>query len=366
MSLHQSAIQPLPPSRQLETQEILKKLTSVHRYLGELKGGAAAIPNDQILINTLALQEAKASSEIENIFTTHDDLYKATLFPDYFLDPAAKEVSRYATALKTGFDLIKNDGLLTVDRILMIHQELEVEKPGLRKSQGTVIKNTQSGEIIYVPPQNPNEIIELMRNLENYINDSNLCDVDPVVKMAIIHHQFESIHPFYDGNGRTGRIINILYLVIQDLLDIPILYLSRFIINNKLEYYSLLQSTRETGDWERWILFMLHGINVTALQSLITITKIRSTILEFKHGIRSQLPKIYSQDLINNLFRHPYTSIDSIRHDLSVTRITATKYLEQLVKHGFLEKHKIGRYNYYINLRLCSILANPMNSTDQP
>lgn len=361
----QPTIQPLPPHGQLETLKVLRKLPSVHRYLAELKGKATAIPNEQILINTLALQEAKASSEIENIVTTHDELYKAGLFPDYFLNPAAKEVSRYATALKTGFSLIRDDRLLTVNRILQIHQELERDDSGLRKLPGTVLKNEQSGEVVYTPPQDPAEIVKLMGNLERFINDHDICDADPLVKMAVIHHQFESIHPFYDGNGRTGRIINILYLVIQCLLDIPILYLSRFIIGHKSDYYSLLQSTRETGDWEAWILFMLAGIETTALQTLHTISNIQTAIYEFKHGIRSKLPRIYSQDLINNLFRHPYTKIESIQQDLAVTRVTASKYLDQLIKHGFLEKHMIGRYNYYVNRRLFNLLANPANPREQ-
>ncbi|MCY3689799.1 MAG: Fic family protein [Gammaproteobacteria bacterium] len=359
MPLNQHAIQPLPPDAQLETVKILKKLPSVHRYLAELKGEAKTIPNEQILINTLTLQEAKASSEIENIITTHDELYKATLFPDYFLNPAAKEVSRYVTALKTGFNLIRQDRMLTVNRILQIHRELEQNDSGLRKLPGTVLRNEQSGEVVYTPPQDLAEIVDLMSNLEQFINDPDFCDADPLVKMAVIHYQFESIHPFYDGNGRTGRIINILYLVIQRLLDIPVLYLSRYIIEHKSEYYALLQSTRETGDWEDWILFMLIGIETTAIQTLITINNIGMAMLEFKQGIRSKLPKIYSQDLLNNLFRHPYTKIESIQQDLAVTRPTATKYLNQLIKHGFLEKHKIGRYNYYVNRRLFDLFSSP-------
>ncbi len=357
--MNQFTIQPLPPDSQLDTLKILKKLPSVHRYLAELKGKATTIPNEQILINALTLQEAKASSEIENIITTHDELYKAELFPDYFRNPAAKEVSRYATALKTGFDLVKQDRLLTVNRILQIHRELEQIDSGFRKLPGTVLKNEQTGKIVYTPPQNPAEIVDLMTNLEQFINDADMCDADPLVKMAVIHYQFESIHPFYDGNGRTGRIINILYLVIQRLLDIPVLYLSRYIIEHKSNYYELLRTTRETGDWDAWILFILTGIEITAMETLLTISNIRIAMLEFKHGIRSELPKIYSQDLINNLFQHPYTKIESIQQDLAVTRATATKYLNLLIERGFLEKHKIGRYNYYVNRKLFDLFSNP-------
>ncbi|MCY4266052.1 MAG: Fic family protein [Gammaproteobacteria bacterium] len=354
---NQTIVKPLPPDGEMESQKILKKLPSVHRRLAELKGAARTIPNDQILINTLALQEAKASSEIENIVTTHDELYQAALFPDYILNPAAREVSRYASALRVGFNLIRGDRLLTVNRILEIHRILENNDSGIRKLPGTMLKNEQTGAVIYSPPQDHQTIIALMANLEQFINDPAISDADPLVKMAIIHHQFESIHPFHDGNGRTGRIINILYLVIQELLDLPILYLSRYIIENKSQYYCLLQSTRDTGNWEAWILFMLQGVETTALQALVTISSIQSAMLDYKHDIRSKLPRLYSQDLINNLFRHPYTKIESIQQDLSVTRLTAAKYLNQLVECGFLEKYKIGRYNYYINQKLYDLLS---------
>ena len=195
-----------------------------------------------------------------------------------------------------------------------------------------------------------------MDNLVQFINNDELCDADPLVKMAIIHHQFESIHPFYDGNGRTGRILNILYLVIKDLLNLPVLYLSRFIIQHKADYYNNLQAVRDTGNWEPWIAFMLDGVIDTAQNTISLITEMKRLMAEVKHGIREQLPKIYSQDLLNNLFHHPYTKIDFIIDELGVTRITATKYLEQLVEHGFLTKQKIGRANYYINEPLCKVL----------
>ena len=241
----------LPPKSELETRAVLKRLAPAHRYLAELKGLASTIPNEHILINTLALQEAKDSSEIENIITTQDDLYKADLFSDYIRDPAAKEVSRYATALKKGFALVSRDRLLTTNRILDIHHELVLNDAGIRKVPGTALKNERTGTTVYTPPQDHAELVRLMTNLEQFINDDALSDVDPLVKMAVIHHQFESIHPFYDGNGRTGRIINILYLVAKGLLNIPVLYLSRYVIRTKSEYYRLLQQTRDTGDWER-------------------------------------------------------------------------------------------------------------------
>lgn len=217
-----------------------KKTAEAHRYLAELKGVAASIPNEAILINTLSLQEAKDSSEVENIVTRHDELYKASLFEEAITNPATKEVQDYAFALKQGFNTARKNKLLRLSDILLIQKNLEHNNAGLRKLSGTDLKNASTGEIVYTPPQHAEEIAKLMANLITYINDDSLCDAEPLVKMAIIHHQFESIHPFYDGNGRTGRIINILYLVTKELLNLPVLYLSRFIIHHKADYYSNL------------------------------------------------------------------------------------------------------------------------------
>ncbi len=354
----QGTISLLPPTAKLESRSVLKSLAPAHRYLGELKGMAATIPNERILINTLALQEAKDSSEIENIITTHDDLYKTDLFADYIKNPTAKEVSRYAAALKTAFEQVKRDRLLTANRIVEINQVLEQNEAGIRKLPGTALKNERTDETVYTPPQDHGEIVRLMNNLEQFINDDALWDVDPLIKMAVIHHQFESIHPFYDGNGRTGRIINILYLVAKGLLDIPVLYLSRYVIRHKADYYRLLQATRDTGDWEPWLLYMLKGVEFTSRQTIRIIQRIKETMTAYEHCIRTELPKIYSQDLLNNLFRHPYTKIESVRTDLRVSRLTAGKYLELLTEKGFIEKHKIGRYNYYVNRPLMDILTD--------
>ena len=353
-----AAILPLlPPQTELETRAVLKRLAPAHRYLAELKGLASTIPNEHILINILALQEAKDSSEIENIVTTQDDLYKADLFSDYIRDPAAKAVSRYAAALKKSFALVSRDRLLTTNRILDIHDELVLNDAGIRKVPGTALKNERTGATVYTPPQDHAELVRLMANLERFINDDGLSDADPLVKMAVIHQQFESIHPFYDGNGRTGRIINILYLVAKGLLNIPVLYLSRYVIRTKSEYYRLLQQTRDTGDWEPWILYMLQGVELTARQTIWIVGRIKSLMMDYKHRIRAELRKIYSQDLLNNLFRHPYTKIEALQNDLRVSRLTATKYLDRLTDDGFVEKHKIGRYNYYINFPLMRVFA---------
>lgn len=351
-------INPLPPQMNLETTAILKQLAVSHRYLAELKGVVATIPNETILINTLALQEAKDSSAIENIITTHDELYKADLLSDLFENAAAKEVHRYANALKKGFDLVRTNKILSTNIILQIQEELENNSAGFRKLPGTVLKNELSGEVVYTPPQDHNTIVSLMQNLDDYINNDSIHNIDPLVKMSIIHHQFESIHPFYDGNGRTGRIINILYLVTKELLNLPVLYLSRYIITNKSQYYKLLQQVRQSENWEPWVLYILKGVEETSRQTILLVQGIKDLMMEYKHKIRRELPKIYSQDLLNNLFRHPYTKIEFLRRDLNISRITATKYLNLVKELGFLERKKIGRTYYYINTRLFDLFVN--------
>jgi len=346
----------LPPKNLDESKSLLKKLVSAHRFLAELKGVAAAIPNQSILINTIALQEAKDSSAIENIITTDDELYKAQLFADAFSDAAAKEVSNYAEALKHGFALVEKNRILTVSHILEIQKHLEKNDAGFRKLPGTALVNQATGETVYTSPQDYETIVSLMDNLVEYINRVELHDVDPLIKMAVIHYQFESIHPFYDGNGRTGRIINLLYLVLEGLLSIPILYLSRYIIRKKAEYYRLLQSIRETGQWEAWVLYMLDAVEQTSQETIVLIESIKNLMMGYKHRIRAEQPKIYSQDLINNLFEHPYTKIEFIMNELNVSRLTATKYLDTLAESGFLVKEKIWRTNYYVNMPLFMLL----------
>lgn len=343
----------LPPDG-LETVPVLKALAPAHRYLAELKGATQSIPNQGILIDTLALQEAKASSEIENIVTTQDELFRTSLFPDGPGSPEAKEVARYSQALKAGFDFMHNhDALLTNRALIDMFQTLEMRDDGFRVQPGTALKNDRTGEIVYVPPQEPDRVRKLMGELEAFINDDNLSDLDPLIKMAVIHHQFESIHPFPDGNGRIGRIINVLYLTRNDLLSIPILYLSRHITQTKGDYYRLLQDVRDTNGsapaWEAWVLYMLTAIAETARLSLRIVRELKSLMQTTKKRMRSELPKIYSQDLLNNLFRHPYTRIDYVMNDLGVSRPTATKYLEQLVEAELLSKRIEGRNNYYIN-----------------
>lgn len=339
----------------LETISILKKLGAASRQLAEMKGLAATIPHPAILINTLVMQEAKDSSAIENIVTTHDELYRDDLFPEQFENPAAKEVLRYRQALRVGFDLVQETGLLTCNHMIAIQAELEQSNAGIRKLPGTTLQDG-TGRVIYTPPQSHQEIIDLMTDLERIINEPQALAVDPLIKMAVIHHRFETIHPFYDGNGRTGRIINVLFLVKEKLLDIPILYLSRHIVTHKGDYYRLLQEVREKDAWEEWILYMLTAVEQTAKQTCQTIHAIKEALLDYKHRIRENHP-FYSQDLINSLFQHPYTRISFIERDLQVSRLTATKYLEKMTADGLLEKRKVGRNSYYINVALNQILT---------
>lgn len=353
-----TTIKPLPLDQDIESKAVLKKLARAHQALAELKGVVASIPNQSILISTLSLQEAKDSSAIENIITTHDDLYRSDSATQQFVTVAAKEVHNYASALRNGFEQVKRTGLLTNNDILEIQASIEGSRAGFRKLPGTALKNDLTGATVYTPPQHPDEIIALMSNLERFINEDDLCDWDALTKMAVIHHQFESIHPFYDGNGRTGRIINILYLVQHDLLGSPVLYLSRYINQHKADYYRLLQTTRDTGDWEDWLLFMLAGVEQTACQTTALVRDIKALMQQYKHRLRNELPKIYSQDLINNLFRHPYTKIEFLAAELQVVRQTAARYLDEVAALGLLSKHKVGKENYYLNDALSQLLQN--------
>ena len=349
-------IQPLDslaPGR-FESAAILKRLAAASRSLAELKGVAASIPNQSILINSLGLQEAKDSSAIENIVTTNDELFRETLFPDEPGNPTAKEVGRYAQALRVGFNAVVQHRLLTNNHILEIQRELEKNSAGFRTVTGTVLRD-QDGNVIFTPPD-PTLVPSLMSDLERFVNDSDRFPADPLIKMALIHHQFETIHPFYDRNGRTGRIINVLYLVTQRLLDTPVLYMSRHIVRAKSDYYRLPQAVRDADAWEDWVVYMLTAVEETAREGIETVVAIHDALLVMKHRIRGTY-KFYSQDLINTLFSHPYTKIAFVQRDLGVSRLTATRYLETLAEGGLLEKQRRGRSNYYINSALNTILT---------
>jgi Fic family protein len=350
-------IQPLPLPFDVETKKVLKKAIEAGQYLAELKGVAHTIPNKSILINTLILQEAKDSSAIENIITTHDELFKADVFTEHIQSWETKEVMNYVAALKHGFELVTTKGFLSNNFICEIQAILENNKAGFRTQMGTVIKNTTTGEVLHTPPQDHEAIVQLMKNLEKYINDNDVEDLHPLVKMAIIHFQFESIHPFYDGNGRTGRIVNILYLTLNGLLDLPILYLSRYIIQHKPDYYKLLQTVRNKNDWESWVLFMLDSITQTAEETIQLIHGVNQLMTDYKNRIRQVLPKIYSKDLLETIFKHPYTKIEHLERDLEISYLTARSYLDKLTDTELMQKQKINKTNFYINPALIDLFT---------
>jgi Fic family protein len=349
----------LPPPGNLETVPVLRALAKANRALAELKGRAASIPNQGILIDTLALQEAKASSEIENIVTTQDELFQADLQLEGPESAAAKEVALYRDALKLGYDhLLKSGGLITNRTMIDMFRLLKRRDGGFRVTPGTALKNDSTGEVVYIPPQDAREIEAAMSALERFINEDEQSALDPLIKMALIHHQFESIHPFPDGNGRIGRILNVLYLTRAGLLEIPILYLSRHVTRTKADYYRLLQAVRTQGAWEEWVLYMLEAVAETAQTTLALVEGMRGQMATVKKRMREELPNLYSQDLLNNLFRHPYTRIEFVVKDLEVSRQTAAKYLDLLAEKGFLTKHRSGRSNYYVNENLVRLFLD--------
>jgi Fic family protein len=363
----------LPPPESIETRAILKGVALARSALGKLNGTEENVPNETILIDTLALQEAKESSAVENIITTYDELTRSDYAANIFASPAAKEVYNYAEALRTGFNKLKeNDNyLLTNNQIIDIQSKMVQTNAGFRSQAGTVIKNEQTGDIIYTPPQQPDEVRKYMDNLEKFINDNSISNLDPLVKMAIIHHQFESIHPFFDGNGRTGRIINVLYLVKERLLDTPILYLSRHMNYNKVKYYDLIRqiqlsstSTEQWNPeiWEEWILFMLKGVEQTALHTIKIIQDIRELMQKQSEKIKEKYKDtdsaMCSRNLLDNIFKHTYTTIESVVEDLLTTRPTATRRLNKLVEIDILKKEKRWKNSFYINTELVNLLSN--------
>lgn len=353
----------LPLSYDLETKDVLKQLNKSNRKLAELKGVAQTIPNENILISTLTLQEAKDSSSVENIVTTQDDLYRADLCLKQNVQSAStKEVLNYREAIQYGFSLVRKKRVLSNNIIKQIQEKLEHNHAGFRKLPGIVLRRADGVEV-YTPPQDGILVERYMDNLEEFINNEELCDLDPLIKMAIIHHQFESIHPFYDGNGRTGRIVNVLYLVTSGLLDLPILYLSRYITHNKSDYYRLIQAVRDkegnnSKEWEQWILFILKGVEETAQETIRLIKAISEMMSRYKNILRPLFGKTYKHELINNLFFHPYTKVEFVERDMQVQRKAATKYLGMIVEAGLLEKVKVGKANFYINTELMRLFAD--------
>ncbi|WP_348653217.1 Fic/DOC family N-terminal domain-containing protein [uncultured Sulfurimonas sp.] len=352
--------QNLPLKIDLEDKVVLKKVISAKSALAGLNGIAKIIPNQAILINSLVLQEAKDSSAIENIITTHDEIYKASV-NETDISHSAKEVQSYRQALLVGYNLVLEHKLLLTRHILEIQKELEQNNAGVRKQSGTVLKNPVTNEIHHTPPQNYADILELLSNLDQYINDDSLEDYDVLVKMAIIHYQFETIHPFYDGNGRTGRIINILYLIQKELLDSPILYLSKYIVQNKSDYYKLLKNIQVNNDWKSFIIYMLDGVEKTSLETIELIKNMQQLMDITKLELEIKLPKIYSKDLLEIIFSYPYTKIEFLVDRLGIHRDTASRHLKSLGKIGILDEKRIGKHLFFINTRLFDLLKDGVN-----
>ncbi len=343
----------LPPAMELETKAVLKQAIAANRVLANLRGLAAQIPNQGVLINSIVLQEARLSSEIENIVTTNDELYRADADADGKSDPHTKEVLRYRQALNFGFRQLKERPLSTNLFIDIVRTIKQVDL-GVRRVPNTALKNTLN-EVVYTPPVGEAVIREKLANLEQFIHAQD--GLDPLVKMAVMHYQFEAIHPFEDGNGRTGRILNLLYLVEQGLLDIPVLFLSRYIIANKPGYYEGLRGVTERQDWESWILYMLRAVESTAQQTFDQVTRIRLLMEQVREQVQQQAPGIYSKDLVEAIFQHPYTKIQFLVDANIAKRQTASSYLQTLAGLGVLRSIKQGREMYYINDALFSELV---------
>ncbi len=346
----------LPPAVDIETKAVLKAAIRANKALAELKGAGKNIPNQAVLLTVLGLQEAKFSSEIENIVTTNDDLYLA--FAGEALsasDPATKEVLRYNQALWHGFDRVLHGRLLSTTLFEELVQILKQTRAGVRSLPGTRVVNAMTRDVIYTPPDGADRIRRLLLNLERFLYAED--DLDPLVKMAVAHYQFEAIHPFADGNGRTGRIVNILYMVEQALLELPVLYLSRFIIGNKGDYYRLIQEVTETGAWEPWIVYMLDAVTETATQTREKISAIRKLSTAVGEEVLTKCPRVYSLDLMNVLFAQPYTKIAFVQEACRVSRQTASSYLKELARNGFLRRIRAGREVYYINVPFFELLV---------
>ena len=347
----------LPPKAEIETKTILKQVIKSRAALAELNGKALIIPTQDSLINNITLQEAKDSSEIENVFTTSDNLFRAFSANIKNPDPATKEVLSYREALWAAHKELQETGKFTTELFIKTAKMLKQSEEGIRNEPGTKVQSRKTGEVVYTPPEGENIIREKLKNLEHFLNDESFCDFDPLVKMAVAHYQFEAIHPFFDGNGRTGRIINVLYLANRGLLDLPVLYLSSYIIRKKAAYYLLLRNVTEKNDWESWVLYLLQGVEETALQTIDRIIEIKCLMDVTMEKVKRELPIIYSKELVETLFEKPYTKIESlVAKDIAV-RQTASKYLKDLEEIGVLKSQKCGKETVYLNTELVKVLS---------
>ena len=343
----------LPPKSNLETTNILRKTITTSRALANLNGAIINLPNPQLFLDTIHLQEAKASSEIENIITTNDELYKSAVADKKSENSAAKEVISYKNALWHGLKQLESRPFITTNLCIDIMQRIKENTSSVRTTPGTTLSNT-NGDVIYTPPSGEDVIREKLSNFEKFINEDY--SLDPLIKMALMHYQFEAIHPFSDGNGRTGRILLLLYLKMEKLLDVPAIYLSEYIIQNKSEYYKRLRLVTEKEEWESWIIYMLDMIESTAQKGLIRLKEIIELMHKMSEEIREELPKVYTKDLIEIIFKLPYTKRQNLIDARLGTPKTVGNYLMALEDKGFLKSVKVGKEKLYLNQRLMKIL----------
>jgi Fic family protein len=358
---------PLPPYLDIETKTILRKTIAANRALADLKNKADHLTNQDILISSIVLTEARDSSEIENIVTTADLLYKSGITPEIQLDANTKEVRSYNRALWQGMKMI-DERPLSTNVFINIVQEIKQNTAGIRTIPGTVLKNPVTGEVVYTPPNGENVIRDKLKNLEDFLYLPQYAEIDPLIKMAVMHYQFEAIHPFADGNGRTGRIINILWLVQEKLLNRPILFLSKYFLNHREEYYNGLRNVTSHNEWEKWILYVLDAVEQTARNTGELIDKITAARKECKDELQSYFPKIYSLDLVETIFSTPYFRMeDYLQKNPTISRQTASKYLHQLCKPykrtdnittQILKIYRQGRENIFFNQTMFDILSS--------
>lgn len=353
-----NALPPLPPQAELESRAILKQCIPARAALAGLKQATALIPNPTVLINTIPLLEAKDSSEIENIVTTTDQLFRHADDGEH-ADPATKEALRYRTALYHGFQSLR-ERPLTTRTAVDICTAIKGVQMDVRRTPGTQLVSDRSGEAIYTPPEGEPLLRDLLSNWEHFLHERR--DLDPLIRMAVAHYQFEAIHPFTDGNGRTGRVLNILILIQEELLSLPVLYLSRYIIHNKADYYRLLQEVTRDHAWEAWVLYMLRAVEQTAHWTTDKIAALRQLQAHTTEYVRQRLPKIYSHELIETLFEQPYCRIGNLVGKGIAQRQAASRYLQDLVAAGVLREQVAGREKLFIHPKLMQLLTQDGNS----
>lgn len=352
-----NALPDLPPTVNLETPEIFKATIRANKLLAELKGFCQTLPNPELLLNTIVLQESKESSAIENIVTTQDELYKATLMGDKVKNQAAKEVLQYREAMYFGLEELQKKGIITTNLLVGIMQKLRNTSEDIRRNPGTKLSNPQTKQIVYTPPEGEEVIRQKLFSLEKFINASDDVPLDPLVKMALIHYQFEAIHPFSDGNGRTGRILNILYLIQQEMIGLPVLYLSKYIIENKSDYYRLLREVTEQSNWKEWVLYVVNGVAETSANTLDKIKRILRLKAEAEVDLKSKLGSSFSRELNDLLFSYPYIKIAVLEENGIAKRQTASRYLKDIEKAGWLLSVQVWKETYYVNHKLIDVLS---------